>query len=67
MITVCALKPITAIFLSVHILLFLAAQHQSPVLDYDVQILPLHARQLHSHAQYLPLIDHQCAAGNAMS
>jgi len=55
---ICALKPIAAVFLAVHSLFFLAAQHQRPILDADVQIIPLHAWQLDSHAQYLPFVDH---------
>ena len=51
-------KSIAAVFLAVHILLFLTAQHQCPILDGNVQILPLHAWQLDSHAQYLPRVNH---------
>ncbi len=55
---ICPLKPIAAVLLAVHILLFLTAHYQRPIIDADVQILPLHAWQLDSHAQYLPFVDH---------
>src|SRR5476649_1130136 len=32
---ICAFKPIAAIFLAMHVLFLLAAQHQRPVLDVD--------------------------------
>ncbi|MGF6289741.1 hypothetical protein OKW50_004850 [Paraburkholderia youngii] len=52
-----ALQPIAAVFLTVHVLLFLTAQHDRAVLDACTHVFALHSGQFCGDTQHRSLVD----------